>query len=82
MKMSNKNAKKLSNRLEYVVILNVISDKFGIINIHMIMKMRNYYDSIKTGLKTTYHLPEIVQNGRREKVGNKYFISREIRKCF
>lgn len=37
--MSNKNAKKLSNRLVYVAILNVIGDKFGIINIHMIMKM-------------------------------------------
>lgn len=74
---------KLSNRLVHVAILNLFSDKFRIINIDMVMKIKKYYDSIKAGLETTHHLlPEIVQNGQREKAGNKYFISIEFRKCF
>lgn len=54
----------------------------GIINMDMVTKMRTYHDSLKAGLKTTHYPPEIVQNGQKEKVGSKCFISMEIKKCF
>lgn len=59
----------------------------GIVNMDMVTKMQMYHDSlkaglIKAGLKTTHYPPEIIQNGQKEKVGSKCFISMEIKKCF
>lgn len=39
----------------YAEIWNMTTDIPGIINIDTVMKILKYHDSVKAGLKTTYH---------------------------